>query len=241
MGRRTRIGRAAGFVYEDVDRALLERLVESMPSSVLPKDLGGALLFDHGVRIGYRLGERVVKYYRGGKLRDALRPSAAVRAALAYPKLLPIRSPKPACAFEVRRGLRLERSLILCEFVDGPLLGQAWGHVPEAERALGPFLADMHERRIYHGVMKWDHLVWNRGEWVVLDTESLRHPLRKLFPRGLAERQWASLALDLGPSEALERAFQSYLAARKLDWDPVRTWRSIEWRRGEILAGRARR
>ena len=99
----------------------------------------------------------------------------------------------------------------------------------------------MHDRWIYHGVMKWDHLVWNQGEWVVLDTESLRHALRKLFPRQLAERQWAALAMDLGVSPRLEQAFRSYVDARGLGWDVEETWASIAGRSTAISAGRDRR
>ncbi len=241
MRRASRIGEARGFVYEDVEPELLEELVASMEDCVLPARLGAEPLFDHGVRVGYKLGSSVVKFYRGGRWRDRFRSSAAVRAAETYERLLPIRSPKPSCAFELRRGGELHRSMIVCEFVDGPLLGEAWGTVPEAEAALGPFLATMHDRWVYHGVMKWDHLVWNRGEWVVLDTESLRHALRKLFPRQLAERQWAGLAMDLGLSEKLELAFRRYLDARGLTWDPKATWASIARRSEAITSGRQRR
>jgi hypothetical protein len=237
-----RIGEARGFVYEPVDEELLQALVASMEECRLPESLGAEPLFDHGVRSGYRLANQVVKYYRGGKWRDRWRQSPAVRACEAYERLLPIRSPKPSCAFEIRRGRDLHRSVMMIEFVEGPLLGEAWGKVPEAMDALGPFLARMHDRWIYHGVMKWDHLIWNRGEWVVLDLESLRHPLRKLHPRRLAERQWAALAMDLGVSDDLERAFRSYLSARGVDWDADETWRSIV-RRSEatIAAGTGKR
>jgi tRNA A-37 threonylcarbamoyl transferase component Bud32 len=240
MRERTLIGPAAGFLYSEIDRALVERLVEGMEAGVCSEP-GAELLFDHDVRVGYRLGNRVVKHYRTGHSRDRFRASPAVRAADQYERLLPIRSPRPDCAFEVREGRRLLRSLLVCEYVEGPVLGEAWGKIPDAETTLGPFLAEMHERWIYHGVMKWDHLIWNHGEWVVIDTESLRHPLRKLRTRNLAERQWAALAMDLEPSDALERAFGSYLEARELSWDRRGTWNRILRRREEMLAGRQRR
>lgn len=241
MRRRIEIGASRGFQYEDVDPDLLATLEASMVEGVCPPKLGAEPLFDHEVRVGYRLGDRVVKYYRTGHRRDTFRPSPAVRAADQYAKLLPIRSPRPDFALEQREGRKLLRSLLVCEFVEGPLLGEAWGKVPEVTETLGPFLAELHDRRIYHGVMKWDHLLWNQGEWVILDTESLRHPLRKLRTRQLAERQWAALAMDLGASPELEGAFRSYVEARGLRWDVGEVWRRIVARREEMLAGRQAR
>lgn len=241
MRQPVRSGAARGFLYEPVEPELVAELAASMEGCRPPARLAAEPLFDHGVRTGWRAGGEVVKYYRGGKPRDWLRPSPAVRAADAYARLLPIRSPRPRCALEIRRGRALVRSLILCEFVEGPLLGEAWGSVPEAEEALGPFLARMHASRVYHGVMKWDHLLWNRGEWVVLDTESLRHPLRRLRARQLALRQWGALAMDLGVSDRLERAFRSYLDARGVGWDPAASWDEVVRRSQDMLAGRDRR
>ena len=237
----TKIGPAKGFLYDCESEPLFEKCVEGMEDCTCPEELGAELVFDHKVRRGYRLGDRLIKYYGAGHSRDLLRPAPALRAANTYEELLPIRSPKPELAVEIRNGLKLQRSLIVCEFVEGPILGDAWGSVPEAEATLGPFLAKMHDSNIYHGVMKFDHLIWNRGDWVVIDTESLRHSLRKLRPRALAERQWASLAMDLGASESLRAAFESYVEARGLRWNRAATWEKILDRSQAIIAGKARR
>ncbi len=241
MQQPIQIGPAKGFLFDSQNEPLFEQCVAGMEACICPEELGAELIFDHEVRRGYRLGDRLIKYYGSGHSRDLLRPSPALRAALSYEKLLPIRSPKPELAVEIRTGLSLQRSLIICEFVEGPLLGEAWGKLPEVEPTLGPFLAKMHDSNIYHGVMKWDHLIWNRDDWVVIDTESLRHSLRKLRPRSLAERQWASLAMDLGVSDSLRTAFESYVDARGLRWNRAATWDRIVARSQAISEGRARR
>jgi hypothetical protein len=221
------VGPATGTQYGELDGELLECLPRAIQNSSLLVDLGAEPLRRGPERSVWRWRELVIKLYGRGDVRDLLRPSQARRAAQAHFRLLPIRSPRPRCALAIRSVGRLVGSALVYEFVEGPDLTVLWRRDEAADRSLPELMAAMHERRIYHGDFHARHLIWNRGAWVVIDVDSLRHPLRKLSLRALALNEWARLVIELGASDALRGAFDAYLVARRSSWDAHAAWASV--------------
>jgi len=235
------VGPATGTLYGELDGDLLECLPGAIRDSSVLAGLGAEPLRQGPERSVWRWRELVIKLYGRGDVRDLLRPSQARRAAEAHTRLLPIRSPRPRCALAIRSFGRLVGSALVYEFVQGPDLTETWRRDEAADRGLPELMAAMHERRIYHGDFHARHLIWNRDAWVVIDVDSLRHPLRKLSLRRLALNEWARLVVELGASDTLRRAFDAYLVARRSRWDAHASWASILRRSEGIEASMSHR
>jgi tRNA A-37 threonylcarbamoyl transferase component Bud32 len=228
-----RCGRARGFRYG---------VIPADVESALPRWLASRSV-EEGAAIKpgrvYRSGSWLVKIFGPSRaLKDALRRSGAVRTADLHARLLPVRTPAPLVALEERRGPFLERSLLVTEFVEGLSLREAFGRDEPARQALGPFLALLHRRGVFHGDLHPQNAIWNGSEWVLLDLASLRHPLRRLARRRLILDQWAEFATGLGADARLEECFARYLAAAGLAWDPRAAWAEVRLRAERIRAAR---
>lgn len=229
-----RVGPARGFRYgelpTDVENALPRWLATSRVD-------GGTAIKPGSV---YRSGEWLVKFTgRSRAPKDLVRPASSIRSADLHERLLPVRTPAPLVALEVRRGPFLESSLLVAEFVHGSSMHDAFLHDERARDALGPFLALLHRRGVFHGDLHPANTIWNGAEWVLIDLASLRHPLRRMFRRHLILEQWAQLAFRLGPTPDLEFSFGSYLALAHLGWDPRGAWAKIVRRAERIRAARS--
>ena len=78
-------------------------------------------------------------------LRDRFRPNAAIRSVRAYERIAPIRSPRPVLAMSGASGL------LVTEFIEGDFVERIWESEPHSMDKLVEFLAEMHERRVFHG------------------------------------------------------------------------------------------
>ena len=235
------IGPATGTLYGELDGELLECLPRAIRDDSVLADLGAQPLRRGPERSVWRWNELVIKLYGRGDVRDLLRPSQARRAAETHARLLPIRSPRPRCALAIRSLGLLAGSALVYEFVEGPDLSAIWRRNEAADRCLPELMAAMHERRIFHGDFHARHLIWNQGAWVVIDLDSLRHPLRKLRLRTLAVNEWARLVIELGASDALRGAFEAYLVARRSSWDTHAAWAAVVRRTEDIETSMAHR
>ncbi len=176
----------------------------------------------------FRCGEIVVKFFPAASaLARWLRAPAAQRSAEAYFRILPILSPRPLLAASLRAD---GSSLLLSEFVTGPLLKEVWHDDDRAAEALPTFLADMHRRGVYHGDLHPANLVWHEGQWVLLDVAALRTGLHALRARKLIRGQWVRLVVYLKGDERLERAFHTYHGQSNLGGDASLVWRDIQRR-----------
>ena len=164
-----------------------------------------------------------------GELREWFRRSPAVRAAELHARLS-VRTPRPLVAVQERRGLALGWSLFASEFVEGTFLPRTWDSDPAGREAFPRFLAAMHAAGVFHGDLHVRNMLWNGREWVLLDLESLRHPLRALRRRRIIEDQWARLVCSLGPREGVQASFEAYLREVGAKWEPQEAWRRVEQR-----------
>ena len=228
-------GRARGFRYGEVP-AELER---ELPRWIAERRVeGGVAIKDGSV---YRSGAWLVKF--GGpspSVKDALRPASSIRIADLHERLLPVRTPAPLLALEIRRGPFLEASLLVTEFIEGSTLFDAFRSDERAVRALAPFLAMIHARGVFHGDLHPWNLIWNGSAWVLIDVASLRHPLRTLRRRSLILDQFAQFAYRFEDGERVRQCFGEYVAAAELDWDLARAWDDIQRRAAKLHARLAR-
>jgi aminoglycoside phosphotransferase (APT) family kinase protein len=229
-----RLGPARGFRYGPVPADV---------ESALPRWLSTREV-DGGVEIKprrvYRYGAWLVKLTGASRAaKDVLRRSSAVRIADLHAQLLPVRTPRPLVALETRQGPFLAASVLVAEFVEGPSLREAFGRDARATEALGPFLARLHRRGVFHGDLHPENAIWDGSEWVLIDVASLRHPLRRLRRRHLILEQWAQFAFRLGASRALEACLGRYLAEAGLAWDPTEAWAEVVRRGERIRAARS--
>ena len=170
-------------------------------------------------------GELVAKFFPApSNVRGMLRESTAARAAKLARWIDPIPTPRPVLAV-AGVGPEESGSLWVSEYIPGPSFESAWDADPAAREALPAFLAEMHERGIYHGDLHPGNLIWNDGRLVLIDVTALRRGLHLLFARKLADAQWARLLLYLGDVEALRACYSTYA--------DLRGWESAEagWRR----------
>ena len=228
-----RCGPARGYRYADVppevERALpgwlASHRVES-GSEIKPRRV-------------YRSDSWLVKFTGPSRAaKDVLRRTSAIRTADLHARLLPVRTPAPLLALERRRGLFPQQSLLVTEFVEGPSIRAAFGRDERATRALGPFLALLHRRGVFHGDLHPENAIWDGAEWVLIDLASLRHPLRRLPRRRLILEQWAQFAFRLGADTRLESCFEDYLEAAGLGWGRNDTWNDVRGRAERIRASR---
>jgi hypothetical protein len=216
--------RAAGFRYDRLPPEIVAQSPEWLRLRTVP---GGTPLRP---RRAYRYGTWLVKLYgRGHALKDRLRWSAAVRSADWTARLLPLRTPKPLLAAEVRRRGRLTAAILITEFVDGPSLTELWrAPAPAAAEALSAFarfLAEMHRRRVHHGDVHPANFLWDGHEWVLIDLDGMRG--RRTITRRIIERQWVRMLLVLGDEARLRSLFEVYLEAARLGWNPAASWERI--------------
>lgn len=229
-----RCGRARGFRYMEIPR----EVEKALPGWLSTRRVDG------GIEIKpqrvYRSGAWLVKLTGPSRAaKDVLRRSSAIRIADLHARLLPVRTPKPLVAIELRRGPFLDGSLLVTEFVEGPSLGIAFGRDERATNAWAPFLALLHRRGVFHGDLHPENTIWNGEDWVLIDVASLRHRLRRFRRDHLVLEQWGQLAFRLGASEALETSFRSYLAETDLGWEPRTSWVEVLRRADHIRVSRS--
>jgi serine/threonine protein kinase len=229
-----RLGPARGFRYGEVPAEI---------EAALPRWLATSSVEDGtAIKPGrvYRRGPWVVKLGGASRdLKDLLRPASSIRSADLHARLLPVRTPAPLVALELRRGPFLEGSVLVSEFMEGPTLREAFPHDDRARDALAPFLALLHRNGVFHGDLHPANMIWNGSEWVLIDLDSLRHPLRRLFRGRLILEQWAQLAFRLGAGPELQSSFESYLVLSGIRWDPRRSWGEVIRRSERIRSSRS--
>lgn len=194
----------------------------------------------------FRWRELLVKF--GGpepRLRDLPRPSRSLRSADLHARLLPLATPAPLVALERRVAWRVAQSLLVTEFVDGRRLFEVWGRDARAVQAFPLFLVEMHARGIFHGDFHLENALWDGRRWVLIDLESVRHRLHKLFPGKFRCAHWAIVLFDLqekcaADERELRSLFEAY-AARVGERDPGALWRRIRRRADELKAAWERR
>lgn len=194
-------GAFRGFAYGGAPTELRDRAVAWLER--------GEERDDESIKPGrvWRSGPYAIKRFAPeAMVRLGLRASRARRNAQWHARLAPIRSPRPWIALDHRSGA----SLLVSEFVEGTFLAPliALGGAPVA--AFSAFLASMHRRGIFHGDFHLLNAIWNGSEWVLLDLEGLRHPLRSLRRRALAAEDWARVNTSLRGAPQVREAFEVY-------------------------------
>lgn len=214
------LARARGFQYAEVDPDLLRRVPGWLRSGVVE---GGEELRPGRV---YRYGELLVKLYgRGHPLKDRFRRSRALRSADWHARALPIRTPRPLLALEVRCLGGVEKALLVTDFVRGRTLPQMRAaDDPRLEVALDElagFLAAMHRARIFHGDLHPANLIWDGQAWVLIDLDALQ---RRRMSRRVILRQWRRLAAAMHADPRLRRCFFAYVRRAGWAWDAAADW-----------------
>jgi hypothetical protein len=125
------------------------------------------------------------------------------------------------------------------EFVAGPTLREAFQDDERARKALAPFLALLHRNGVFHGDLHPANMIWSGSEWVLIDLDALRHPLRRMFRRRLILEQWAQLAFRLGAVPELESSFREYSVLAEFPGDPSETWADVVRRAERIRSARS--
>lgn len=231
---------ARGFQYDD----LPDDLLQEVPGWLRQ----GVVVDGTEIRPGraYRRRDWLVKIYGcGHALKDRFRRSAAIRSADWHGRLLPLRTPQPLLAIELRRYGRITAALLVTEFIDGPSLTELWCRPGAADGdaipAFARFLAEMHRCRVNHGDVHPANFLWDgkEEEWVLIDLDAMRP--RKTITRRLIERQWVRMLLILEGEERLRLLFESYLQAAALDWPREAAWQRVHEQFITIRAERARR
>ena len=267
-GRRSSTGRYRGAALLELLRELNETrgaLADSFAGSVargfqyddLPDDLlrevpgwlrQGVVADGQAIRPGraYRRRDWLVKIYGPGHpLKDRFRRSAAIRSADWHGRLVPLRTPHPLLAIEVRRHGLITRALLVTEFIAGPSLTELWHRrdaaTGDAIQAFARFLAEIHHGRVNHGDVHPANFLWDEKgkEWVLIDLDAMRP--RKRITRRIIERQWVRMLLILGSEERLRALFESYLQAAAHNWPREAAWQRVHQQCSAIRAERARR
>lgn len=228
--------RVRGHLFEPGDEALLEPLARCLVGASQPEELGAKALKAGRV---WRLGDKVIKRYASKRLRDRARASAAMRVARLHGRILPIQSPRPRAVLELPRALGAPDSMLVMDRVEGKVIKFHWSEEPAAQAAFGPFMAELHRRKLFHGDFHMGNLMWDGTGYVLLDIESVRPAWAVLQPQRLYRRHWVRVVADLGSDAAVESAYETWLAATKLAW-PADAWRDIA-REGERAGAERRR
>ena len=227
------IGDAVGEAYVELDPAGLARLEDAIRTRAVA---GGACLKSPNV---WRQADWGFKFYAEDRgLLDRVRRHAALRSARAQGRIRPVASPEPIAAFAFRTARGGFDGLLVTRFVAGRSLGEVWSIGRESRDALGRFLADMSERRVWHGDLHPGNLLWDGERWWLLDLDGLRSgPLRRLDPRREREA-WTRLHfnLRLDPEfAAVHRAALGHLGRADRHGSE---WAEIDVRAREIAASR---
>ena len=213
-----------GFAYEELDAETREQLEVWVKSGDVP---GGEVIKPGAV---FRWRDLLVKFSPPkASLRDRFRPNAAIRSVRAYERIAPIRSPRPVLAMAGSSGL------LVTEFIEGDFVERIWESEPHSMDQLVEFLAEMHERRVFHGDFHAHNMIWDGEAWYLIDLESLRHPLRTLVRRSMIEDHWARLHFCLALSPKLEAYFGRYLEISGLGWEPASAWKRVT-RRSQAMS-----
>ena len=216
---------ARGLAYGEIDDALSRNVASWIECGEVPEG--------EAIKPGrvYRSGELLVKFLpRTGQLRDRLRRSVAFRAARMHAELLPIRTPRPYLALQTS-----ELGLLVTEFVEGRFIEFIWRTDALAMERLVDFMLEMHRRRVFHGDFHFHNMIWTGEEWCLIDLESLRHPLRTLFPERLIIDQWARLHFCLALAPEFETTFRLYVERSDLGWNADEAWARIVARAERFL------
>jgi len=188
----------------------------------------------------FRRGELCFKFSGPGRgLKDAIRPSYAIRAARAHFRILPVRSPFPWLAVDERRGGRLVNSLLVSEFIEGEFLTEAWED-PASLDALPVFLADMHRAGIMHGDLHNANFIWNGTAWVLLELEGLRNSLQRLRRNKLLTLTWSALlrSTPTVPVPVMREIYDGYVARIGWNFDVEAVWKQAQVDAADVIANR---
>lgn len=215
---------ARGWAWVEVDGALDADLRRWLATGEVAE---GEPLKIHKSSV-FRLGALVVKFFRPDRSAfRSLRPSPAVRAARRHFQLLPLRSSRPLVALtaDVPGG---QVDVLVSEFLEGELLDRVWERDAAARAALPVLLAQLRRRRIVHGDLHPGNLLWTGTEWALLDLESMRGGLHRLFAPARASRaRWARLLLLLGDEAGLRAAHARYVELLRPGRDPGPAWERV--------------
>lgn len=224
MRERLRVGAGRGMAYRDLEPDLLREARDWMQSG---RVADGLELAPHV----FRRGERVIKFFKRAGNRLRLRRSRVVRSAERHARLHWVPVPAPHLALEFPRSHELE-GLLVMRFVAGSGLDavaqDASSSAAGALEELGPFLARLHARGVHHGDLHPQNLLWDEETWWLLDLESVRGPLHRLYARRLALRQWGRLRQRLGGGDLLRPAFERYARARSRGVGVDALWAEVE-------------
>lgn len=172
----------------------------------------------------WRSGPLAVKRFPAQlSVRLRLRRSGARLNADLHFALAPVHTPTPWLVLEARDG----SSLLVCEFIEGRFLGAMWNDGGPGVAAFPHFMAAMHTRGVFHGDFHLFNALWNGRDWVLLDLEGLRHPLRRMRPRSLIFDHWGRIHFSLRGTLGLKACFATYVEAAGLGWDVERAWPRI--------------
>lgn len=229
--RPIRVGEARGYAWGDIPRDVMGRLPAWLAERRVPEgeDLKAGRVF--------RYGSWAVKFTppQSG-WRRWMRRGPAFRSAFANEALAPIPTPRPLLALEWPAEGGGRHGLLVSQFVDGRFIEEVWRQSSAAMEAFVAFLADMHARRVFHGDFHWHNAIWDGERWYLIDLESLRHPLRTLFPRRLVIDQWARIDFCLALPDGLEPHVARYVELSGRGWDPREVWRDVRERSKQHVA-----
>ncbi len=202
-----------------------------LPELLAGREPSGITVLKTGAVFRLHTGEGqkdlVIKLYKQSpKLRAKLQPPGAKRAVAAYLRLLPIQSPTPV--YWNRLDHPEFRSVLVCEYADGPTLHQLWKDGDtQALQALPEFLGALFKTGVLHGDLHGRNLLWNEGRWLVLDLDSIRSGLHGLRRRKIWERTWARLLFDFEGAPEAQDLHMRFAKAAGLEEGASGAWNRI--------------
>ena len=170
--------------FPDGDEATFH-LVNRWPVDGAP---GGAEVLKPGSV--WRIGQVVVKVGRAHRLR---------RSARAWQRLRPVLTPEPLVL-----GCAGTHGILAMRNCPGESMATAWGE-PRAREAMADLIASLYGRRIIHGDLSPNNILWDGTQAWLIDLDGLRNPCHSLFWRRQLRLTWAWLYHRL-PDRPLVRA-----------------------------------
>jgi len=142
------------------------------------------------------------------------------RAATGVARVAPLAAPEP-----LMLGVRGGEGLLAMRRCPGVRLDDAWDD-PAARDGLADLIASLLRRRLVHGDLSPDNLLWDGERLWLLDLDGLRNPLHGLLWRRQLRRQWAWF-LDTLPNDVRIRAAYDRSCTALGLTDVERRWRAV--------------